>query len=266
MASLKPIREQILRVKNDDNIPFLLVGNKMDLDNKRQVSSQEAQTKAQQWKVSYVETSAKTKENVDKVTRDYELVFCRAQQVYQTFHECTISWMAGVLWPHEAYQGQEECWAEPGCQEASGRFEEQTQSEKEVHHPLNTSHHSNSAIVHLPFHSIVIPFRGREKATGSLLLVFRGGGATHPRGVFEGVSVMFSAMSSPQLWLWFVMLNLFCCLALSHDVWFLWISSNPSLKFSHFLTFKHYSADFFPIRNSKMYLLLLLWSELSIDS
>lgn len=63
-------REQILRVKNDDNIPFLLVGNKMDLDNKRQVSSQEAQTKAQQWKVSYVETSAKTKENVDKVFYD----------------------------------------------------------------------------------------------------------------------------------------------------------------------------------------------------
>ena len=68
MLSLKTIREQILRVKNDDNIPFLLVGNKMDLDNKRQVTSQEAQTKAQQWKVSYVETSAKTKENVDKVT------------------------------------------------------------------------------------------------------------------------------------------------------------------------------------------------------
>ncbi|ESN92956.1 hypothetical protein HELRODRAFT_69267 [Helobdella robusta] len=63
-------REQILRVKNDDNIPFLLVGNKMDLENKRQVSSQEAQAKAQQWKVSYVETSAKTKENVDKVFYD----------------------------------------------------------------------------------------------------------------------------------------------------------------------------------------------------
>ena len=61
-------REQILRVKNDDNIPFLLVGNKADLDERRQVSVQEAHTRAQDWNVSYVETSAKTRANVDKVS------------------------------------------------------------------------------------------------------------------------------------------------------------------------------------------------------
>lgn len=60
-------REQILRVKNDENIPFLLVGNKADLDERRQVSVQEAHTRAQDWSVSYVETSAKTRANVDKV-------------------------------------------------------------------------------------------------------------------------------------------------------------------------------------------------------
>ena len=60
-------REQILRVKNDENIPFLLVGNKMDLDTKRQVSFEEASRKANEWKVMYVETSAKTRANVDKV-------------------------------------------------------------------------------------------------------------------------------------------------------------------------------------------------------
>jgi Ras-related protein Ral-A len=66
-------REQILRVKNDENIPFLLVGNKGDLDEKRKVSLAEAQTRAQQWAVPYVETSAKTRENVDKVSfiQDY---------------------------------------------------------------------------------------------------------------------------------------------------------------------------------------------------
>lgn len=60
-------REQILRVKNDEHIPFLLVGNKSDLEDKRKVSFQEASDRAKQWGVTYVETSAKTREHVDKV-------------------------------------------------------------------------------------------------------------------------------------------------------------------------------------------------------
>lgn len=60
-------REQILRVKNDENISFLLVGNKCDLGERRKVSLEEAQNRAQQWGVPYIETSAKTREHVDKV-------------------------------------------------------------------------------------------------------------------------------------------------------------------------------------------------------
>lgn len=60
-------REQILRVKEDENVPFLLVGNKSDLEDKRQVSVEEAKNRADQWNVNYVETSAKTRANVDKV-------------------------------------------------------------------------------------------------------------------------------------------------------------------------------------------------------
>ncbi|BFY96978.1 hypothetical protein BsWGS_00020 [Bradybaena similaris] len=63
-------REQILRVKNDENIPFLLVGNMVDLAEQRQVSVDEATKRAQEWKVNYVETSAKTRANVDKVFYD----------------------------------------------------------------------------------------------------------------------------------------------------------------------------------------------------
>ncbi|CAG9761031.1 unnamed protein product [Ceutorhynchus assimilis] len=63
-------REQILRVKNDDQIPFLLVGNKCDLEEKRKVTLQEAQDRANKWGVPYVETSAKTREHVDKVFYD----------------------------------------------------------------------------------------------------------------------------------------------------------------------------------------------------
>ena len=64
-------REQILRVKGDsENIPFLLVGNKADLEDKRQVTADEALAKAKEWNVACVETSAKTKANVDKVFFD----------------------------------------------------------------------------------------------------------------------------------------------------------------------------------------------------
>jgi len=63
-------REQILRVKDDENIPFLLVGNKGDLESNRRVSKEEAGRKAAEWNVPYVETSAKTNVNVDKVFFD----------------------------------------------------------------------------------------------------------------------------------------------------------------------------------------------------
>jgi len=54
-------------VKSDERIPFLLVGNKMDLEERRQVPVDVAQSRASQWSVPYVETSAKTRANVDKV-------------------------------------------------------------------------------------------------------------------------------------------------------------------------------------------------------
>lgn len=61
-------REQILRVKaEEDKIPLLVVGNKSDLEERRQVSVDEARGKAEEWGVQYVETSAKTRANVDKV-------------------------------------------------------------------------------------------------------------------------------------------------------------------------------------------------------
>lgn len=63
-------REQILRVKGDESIPFLLVGNKSDLNARRQVSVDEARRLAEAWRVPYIETSAKTRLNVDRVFYD----------------------------------------------------------------------------------------------------------------------------------------------------------------------------------------------------
>lgn len=45
------------------------MGNKSDLQEKRKVSLAEAQGRSQQWGVPYVETSAKTRENVDKARK-----------------------------------------------------------------------------------------------------------------------------------------------------------------------------------------------------
>ncbi|XP_003744065.1 ras-related protein Ral-A isoform X2 [Galendromus occidentalis] len=67
----KEFREQILRVKGDDSVPFILVGNKADKDDaNRRVSVEEAEDRARKWNVPYVETSAKTCMNVDKVFYD----------------------------------------------------------------------------------------------------------------------------------------------------------------------------------------------------
>lgn len=56
-------------MKEEEAIPLLLVGNKSDLEERRQVSADEAAAKAAEWGVQYVETSAKTRANVDKVRR-----------------------------------------------------------------------------------------------------------------------------------------------------------------------------------------------------
>lgn len=70
LQSTQEFREQILRVKGDETIPFILVGNKSDLTDRRAVPLNSARGQAEAWKVPYVETSAKTRENVDKVFFD----------------------------------------------------------------------------------------------------------------------------------------------------------------------------------------------------
>ncbi|XP_037071554.1 ras-like protein 2 [Pollicipes pollicipes] len=63
---------QILRVKDRDEFPMLMVGNKCDLEHQRTVTLEEAQHVARNLKVPYVECSAKLRMNVD--LSFYELV------------------------------------------------------------------------------------------------------------------------------------------------------------------------------------------------
>ena len=57
--------------KQDESFPIILVGNKCDLDeSKRQIPRSRAGGRAQIWNVGYVETSAKSGLNVNKVFCD----------------------------------------------------------------------------------------------------------------------------------------------------------------------------------------------------
>ena len=69
-ASVSEIRDSVIRVKVDERTPLILVGNKSDLRESREVSHEEAESLALTWGAPYVETSAKTKMNVDKIYYD----------------------------------------------------------------------------------------------------------------------------------------------------------------------------------------------------
>ncbi|KAM5131830.1 ras-related protein R-Ras [Mantella aurantiaca] len=57
---------QILRVKDRDEFPMILVGNKADLDLQRQVTKEEALNFARENRIPYMEASAKIRLNVDE--------------------------------------------------------------------------------------------------------------------------------------------------------------------------------------------------------
>ena len=70
------IKEQLNIVLDADNntlIPIILVGNKCDLEEYRQVQSSDAQRLAEEWRVKYFETSAKNKTNINRIFE--ELVY-----------------------------------------------------------------------------------------------------------------------------------------------------------------------------------------------
>jgi len=69
---LADLREQILRVKDTEDVPMILVGNKCDLEDERKVTKEQGETLANQWRCIPMETSAKSKINVE--TAFFELV------------------------------------------------------------------------------------------------------------------------------------------------------------------------------------------------
>ncbi|KFR16131.1 Ras-related protein Rap-2c, partial [Opisthocomus hoazin] len=64
---IKPMRDQIVRVKRYEKVPLILVGNKVDLESEREVLSAEGRALAQEWGCPFMETSAKSKTMVDEL-------------------------------------------------------------------------------------------------------------------------------------------------------------------------------------------------------
>ncbi|TVY30131.1 Ras-related protein [Lachnellula hyalina] len=71
LYELQELREQIIRIKDDDNVPIVIVGNKSDLEEDRVVSRSKAFAVSQSWgNAPYYETSARRRANVDEVFID----------------------------------------------------------------------------------------------------------------------------------------------------------------------------------------------------
>jgi len=58
--------QQITRVKDSDRVPIVLVGNKLDRINEREVDTREGEELAKRLGCAFVETSAKTREGLEK--------------------------------------------------------------------------------------------------------------------------------------------------------------------------------------------------------
>ncbi|ESO05217.1 hypothetical protein HELRODRAFT_77994 [Helobdella robusta] len=67
---LQDLREQILRVKDLEEVPMILVGNKCDLEDERVVGKDQGQNLARSWNCAFLETSAKSKLNVNEIFHD----------------------------------------------------------------------------------------------------------------------------------------------------------------------------------------------------
>lgn len=71
LKELSELREQLVNLKDDPNVPIVLVGNKSDLEEDRAVSRAQAFAVSQGWgNVPYYETSARRRQNVNEVFVD----------------------------------------------------------------------------------------------------------------------------------------------------------------------------------------------------
>ncbi len=61
LAELATLRDEIIRIKDDENVPIVIVGNKADLEDQRAVARTKVFSISQQWGAPYYEASARTR-------------------------------------------------------------------------------------------------------------------------------------------------------------------------------------------------------------
>jgi GTPase KRas len=67
---VQTFKDQVMRVKDADRLPIMLVGNKCDLETKREVGTNEGEGLAKRMHCLFKEASAKTRLNVEETFYD----------------------------------------------------------------------------------------------------------------------------------------------------------------------------------------------------
>ncbi|KAI0172538.1 ras-domain-containing protein [Hypoxylon sp. FL1284] len=70
LAELAGLRDEIIRMKDDDSVPIVICGNKADLEDQRSVPRTKGFQISQRWGAPYYEASARTRTNVEEVFID----------------------------------------------------------------------------------------------------------------------------------------------------------------------------------------------------
>lgn len=92
LEELRAIREQISRIKGTNNVPMVLVGNKCDLTEERELQPEDGIQVSTEWsKVPFYETSALLKMNVDDAFVDVvrQIIRKEVQQQNEDLLEAT---------------------------------------------------------------------------------------------------------------------------------------------------------------------------------
>jgi small GTP-binding protein len=61
LAELAGLRDEIIRIKDDENVPIVICGNKADLEDQRTVPRTKGFSLSQRWGAPYYESSARTR-------------------------------------------------------------------------------------------------------------------------------------------------------------------------------------------------------------
>jgi small GTP-binding protein len=83
------LHRDILRIKDTDNVPMLLIGNKLDI---RQIDIDiQARNVATAMRIPYIETSARTRYNIDEIFVELVRLIRKNKIQYQANHNISLS-------------------------------------------------------------------------------------------------------------------------------------------------------------------------------